>query len=95
MATANTLQPAVLIIDLGLPDMSGLDLAKQLRAQDFTKTPLIALSGYGDEETRQAALAVGFNHHMSKPADIAKLRRLLAQMLTATDSAETVASQVG
>jgi PAS domain S-box-containing protein len=72
--------PDVIISDLGLPGMSGYDLAKRLRQEPtFGRVVLIALSGYAREDDRRRALAAGFDHHLVKPADLDALAELLGK----------------
>ncbi|MEN0039649.1 MAG: response regulator [Cellvibrio sp.] len=67
----------IIFLDIGLPDMSGYEVAAQLRAlpngKQFT---LIALTGYGQEQDRSNAFASGFDDHFAKPVDFDKLRKL-------------------
>lgn len=67
-------EPDVAILDIGLPDLSGFDLARELRKQ-FVGRPLFlaAVTGWGQPEDRAKALAAGFDHHVLKPADRSKL----------------------
>jgi len=79
LATASRERPDVALLDIGLPDMDGLELARRLRAQPETAgAVLVALTGYGQVEDQQQAHQAGFNHHMVKPADLDKLLTLLA-----------------
>src|SRR5262249_48731189 len=65
-------RPQVVLSDLGLPRMDGFELARRLRRMPLhTGALLIALSGYGRDEDRQAALDAGFDHHLVKPPDLA------------------------
>src|SRR5262245_44144820 len=68
----------VAILDIGLPDVSGFDLARRLRRQ-FAGRPLYlaALTGWGQAEDRVKALAAGFDHHALKPADREKLAHIM------------------
>jgi PAS domain S-box-containing protein len=71
--------PDVCLLDIGLPDMDGNELARQLRHQPETaKSILIAVTGYGQEQDRDAALGAGFHYHFAKPIDSAKLAGLLS-----------------
>jgi PAS domain S-box-containing protein len=71
--------PAVCILDIGLPEMDGNELAKKLRAQPETaKALLIAVTGYGQDQDRRQTKAAGFNHHLVKPVDIKQLSTILA-----------------
>jgi PAS domain S-box-containing protein len=75
--------PDVCLLDIGIPEMDGNELARRLRAQPETSTAiLIAVTGYGQEEDRQKAAAAGFDHHLVKPVDPAKLSALLAAIRT-------------
>lgn len=70
--------PDILLLDIGLPDIDGYELARQVRAQPRTAGAiLVALTGYGQPADRERSLAAGFNHHLTKPVDAAALLRLL------------------
>jgi signal transduction histidine kinase len=69
--------PQVVVLDIGLPDMDGYDLARMLRlGLGFTGT-LIALTGYGQEEDKQRAFDAGFDHHLTKPVSITDIEAIL------------------
>jgi signal transduction histidine kinase len=71
--------PQVFLLDIGLPEIDGNELARRLRAQPATADAvLIAITGYGQEQDRARAAAAGFNHHLVKPVDIEKLYAILA-----------------
>jgi signal transduction histidine kinase/ActR/RegA family two-component response regulator len=71
--------PRVLVLDIGLPDIDGLDLARSLRALPQTADAVfIALTGYGQPEDRERSRAAGFDHHLTKPVDAERLAALLA-----------------
>jgi PAS domain S-box-containing protein len=76
---ASALQPAqVYIIDIGLPDMPGHDLAQALRRDPRTSDAiLIALTGYGRAEDRARSNEAGFDRHLVKPVDVEELRRII------------------
>ena len=79
LASAVQAPPDVALLDIGLPDIDGHELARRLRAMpETTQAMLVALTGYGQAEDRQRAHNAGFDHHMAKPADLAKLLELLA-----------------
>ena len=73
-----TYRPAVLLVDIGMPDMDGYELARRVRRipnyQDLT---LIALTGWGQDEDRRRSQAAGFDFHLTKPADFDTLQTLL------------------
>jgi CheY-like chemotaxis protein len=68
------------ICDIGLPRMDGFEVVRALR-EDPSTSPLlvIALSGFGDDESLERAFDAGFDHHMTKPVDLDRLRDLLAR----------------
>lgn len=71
LAMVARLVPDACIVDIGLPDMSGYELARRLRTEPATRlSRLIALTGYGQAVDREKALRNGFDDHMTKPADI-------------------------
>jgi two-component system CheB/CheR fusion protein len=71
--------PQVALIDIGLPDIKGYEIARQIRANHaFDDVLLVALTGFGQEADREAAVAAGFDTHMVKPLDLDELSRLLA-----------------
>jgi signal transduction histidine kinase/CheY-like chemotaxis protein len=70
----------VFILDIGLPDMTGYELARRLRRQPaHLSAVFVALTGYGQERDRELSSQAGFDHHLVKPADIAKLAEILAR----------------
>ncbi len=69
----------VYLLDIGLPDMDGNELARRLRLQpESSRATLVAVTGYGQEQDRKHALEAGFDHHFSKPVDTEKLAALLS-----------------
>jgi two-component system, sensor histidine kinase len=78
LAQARSMQPDVAILDIGLPDCTGYEIARLLHADEgFENTTFVALTGYGSEKDRQRAREAGFDHHLTKPIDFATLRALL------------------
>jgi predicted ATPase/signal transduction histidine kinase/ActR/RegA family two-component response regulator len=72
-------QPQACILDIGLPEMDGNELARRLRSDPATAhMVLIAVTGYGQEQDKNRAFEAGFNHHFAKPVDISKLANLLS-----------------
>jgi signal transduction histidine kinase/ActR/RegA family two-component response regulator len=70
----------VFILDIGLPDMTGYELARRLRRLPaHAGAVFVALTGYGQERDRELSRQAGFDHHLVKPVDIAKLAQILAQ----------------
>jgi PAS domain S-box-containing protein len=82
---ARSARPDACLLDIGLPDIDGNELARRLRAQPETAhSVLIAVSGYGQESDRKAALEAGFSHHLVKPVDLDALGAVLATVRRAT-----------
>jgi DNA-binding response OmpR family regulator len=69
----------LLISDLGLPDASGLDLIRELRARGYMD-PGIAVSGFGLEQDIVRSKEAGFDAHVTKPASLERLSRLIAAL---------------
>lgn len=77
LKAAQQFDPDIIFLDIGLPDMSGYEVASRLRASAATKACLlVALTGYGQEHDRQNALQSGFDDHFAKPVDFKKLAAL-------------------
>ena len=71
--------PALVLLDIGMPEMDGYEVARAIRARGGDHQPvLVAVTGWGQERDRQEARAAGFDHHMVKPADVNALQKLLA-----------------
>jgi CheY-like chemotaxis protein len=75
-------RPDLLISDIGMPEMDGFEMIERLRQVDgYVSLPAIALTGYASTEDAKAALASGFNAHVSKPVDPAELLALVKELL--------------
>lgn len=82
IACAHAISPQVCLLDIGLPDMDGYELARRLRGQPATaRSVLVAITGYGQNEDRNNAFSAGFDHDFVKPVDNMKLAALLAQVV--------------
>jgi CheY-like chemotaxis protein/nitrogen-specific signal transduction histidine kinase len=78
---AHSFRPDVLICDIGLPGMDGFEVARRLGNDPATVSiHLIALTGFGDQNTIRAAREAGFAHHLTKPVETDVLRRILADV---------------
>jgi CheY-like chemotaxis protein len=75
------LAPDLVLLDIGLPGMSGLDVARRARAEIEHPPPLIAVTGYGQERDRQLSFDAGFFAHLTKPVDVSQLEDLLKRLL--------------
>lgn len=78
LAAAAQFRPDVVLLDLGLPSLHGFDVARRLREQPGAAgTPIIAITGWGQEADRQGSRAAGIQHHLVKPVNPDYLRDLL------------------
>jgi two-component system CheB/CheR fusion protein len=78
---ASQFRPDLAVIDIGLPEMNGYELARRLRQLPAIKgVPLVAMSGYGRNEDRKESQEAGFNLHLVKPVDAARLAHLFATL---------------
>jgi signal transduction histidine kinase len=77
--TARKLNPDAIILDIGMPGMSGYEVCRQLRKEpSFTSTLLIAQTGWGEDRDREEAREAGFDFHLTKPVSVENLTLALA-----------------
>jgi PAS domain S-box-containing protein len=82
LVLAEQIQPHAVLLDIGLPGISGHETARRLQQQPWgARAVLIALTGWGQAEDRRLALEAGFDAHLAKPADPAGLLALLGSLL--------------
>jgi len=75
---ARIFQPEIVFLDIGLPGMNGYDVARHLRTERGGETlTLVALTGWGTDDDRKRAHDAGFDHHLTKPVDVARVHALL------------------
>lgn len=87
LAKARIEAPQVIFLDIGLPDMDGYALARQLRAAPQTsQSVLIALTGYGQKEDRRRSHDAGLDHHLVKPTNPAQLAEFLTELSHSQDA---------
>jgi CheY-like chemotaxis protein len=77
LAVLDQFTPEVALLDIGLPDVSGYELARKVRARLGERVTLIAITGWGQDADRARAAEAGFDHHLTKPVDHEELHRLL------------------
>ena len=81
-------RPEVVLLDIGLPGMSGYDVAQRLReVPGFGEVVLVAVTGYGQDNDRSRSREAGFDHHLVKPVDPEKLQALIASVSRSQASA--------
>jgi signal transduction histidine kinase/ActR/RegA family two-component response regulator len=80
-----TFQPEAVLLDIGMPEMDGYEVARRIRATPGNgRIQLIALTGWGQEDDVRRSRAAGFDHHLVKPPDVDTLRDLLASSASVT-----------
>jgi len=78
LTAACAVPPDVVLLDIGLPDLDGYQVARQLRAQPaMCRTLVVALTGYGQDADRERSREAGVHLHLTKPVDLDELRRAL------------------
>src|SRR5690606_18704493 len=77
---AETFQPDVVLLDIGMPRLDGYEAARRIRAQEWSHdTLLVAVTGWGSRDDDGKAAAAGFDRRFTKPLDPAELRRIVAR----------------
>jgi signal transduction histidine kinase len=78
LSLAQAFRPDVALLDIGMPDLSGYEVARALRQEPWaTHLQLIALTGWGQDHDRRSAMEAGFDHHLTKPIDPDQLGSLI------------------
>jgi CheY-like chemotaxis protein len=73
-------RPDVVILDIGMPDLNGYDVARTARNEEWGKSAyLIALTGWGQAEDKERARLAGFDRHLTKPVDPDLVEEILKQ----------------
>ena len=81
LEAAERFRPHVALLDIGMPELSGYDIASRIRAAPWgEQVALIAVTGWGQEEDRRRALSSGFDRHLVKPIDPVLLEQLLREI---------------
>lgn len=80
LKVAESFRPDVIVMDIGLPNLTGYEVARRIRGQPWGKDiVLIALTGWGQAESRNKSREAGFNHHLVKSVETESLARLLSE----------------
>ena len=77
VGAAVTFRPEVVLLDIGLPKLSGYEAARRIREAGGADALLIAVTGWGQDEDRRRAREAGFDHHLTKPVDPVAISRLI------------------
>ena len=77
LAAENEFRPEVVLLDIGMPRLSGYDVARRIRDARGQSVLIVAITGWGQEEDRQRARDAGFNYHFTKPVDFEMLLDLI------------------
>ena len=84
---ARHMQPQAMILDIGMPDITGYEVARRIRTETWgRRVLLIAVTGWGQKEDKQRADAAGFDHHLTKPVDPDQVEKLLRDFCDARRS---------
>ncbi len=73
LAALPAFAPSVVLLDLGMPEMDGFDVARAIRAEGHAHVRIVALTGWGQQADRERTRAAGFDHHLTKPVDLGAL----------------------
>jgi CheY-like chemotaxis protein len=83
-------EPDIVLLDIGMPEMDGYEVARRLREiSQPERVAIVALTGWGQDEDRQRVREAGFDHHLVKPVDLASLQPLLTALARARAGNET------
>ncbi len=72
--------PEIVLLDIGLPKLSGYDVCRRIRGERGGQVRIIAITGWGQDEDRRRAHEAGFDHHFTKPVDFDALLALMEQL---------------
>ena len=76
LARFEEFQPEIVLLDIGLPDLDGYEVARRMRSRAGEEVQLVALTGFGQSEDKRRAAEAGFDQHWTKPVDPARLSEL-------------------
>ena len=82
--TAELFRPDVILLDLGMPGLSGYEVCREIRKQPWgSEMLLIAQTGWGQDQDRQRTKEAGFDGHLTKPINLARLEKILSDLSVA------------
>jgi signal transduction histidine kinase/ActR/RegA family two-component response regulator len=85
LSVAEKFRPEVVLLDIGMPDMNGYEVCRQIRSHPWgTRMYLIAVSGWGQEQDRRRSAEAGFDYHLVKPVHSAMLTKVLDSIKTSS-----------
>jgi len=85
LEVAADFRPQLVLLDIGMPEMNGYEVATRIRATRWGKSMLlVAVTGWGQQEDKRRALSAGFDHHLAKPVNLDALEPLFAQCRAAS-----------
>lgn len=91
---AHFVKPHLMLVDLGMPVVDGLTVARRVReVPDLASVSLVALTGYADPQRRQEALEAGFDEYLTKPLPVDELQALLNRVRARVDATRGLASR--
>jgi CheY-like chemotaxis protein len=81
LAALDSFGADIVLLDIGMPEMDGYEVARRIRARGSVRSPaIVAVTGWGQEQDRRRAKEAGFDHHLVKPADLQALNALLSSL---------------
>jgi len=81
LRVAETFKPDLVLLDLGMPNLDGIETCQLIRQKPWGKgIVIVAVTGWGSELDRRKTLAAGFDHHLVKPAELGALQAILATL---------------
>ena len=87
---AKVYRPDIVVLDIGLPGKDGYEVARELRAHaEFRETPIVAVTGYGQESDRRRSQQVGINLHLTKPVDPVLLQQFVSGRRDRADQSQS------
>jgi CheY-like chemotaxis protein len=96
LTTGLAMEPDVVLLDIGLPDINGYDVARRIRHSAWGRGVLLmALTGWGQKEDVERAHGAGFDLHLTKPADPERIERLVEEFLAARRGPAGTQRQIG